>query len=305
MASFDLKSSRLLSGKGTIRTSEEDRQKSRILVLNTKVLRRPTNEYLNLKYIPPRSNYGTLVFSRNGSVQDVCNLEFPLQTFKFISDNDGELMRQVACINQEILQSIANLGIALGLTPISIENETKDWQHIESFWDTCQYYAYGSTAVLFELYALYLDVCEELEVAPIPPEIPLPSEEEEVERDVPLNIDEPLPEDDETTYDPDQLDDSYEEPPVGSACSIYNVVYEYENDLGETQTGSTNNVYGEVSPEIRRVTGQYGEGTSLETKFRGYFPSVPCSDFQYRRLTGGGVTDSSYRNPRIIAINPA
>lgn len=213
MTSYILSKSKTLSGKGTIISEESSRQKSRVWVLNCRVLRRPTSEYLNFKYAPPKGNYGNLIFSRNDNVIDHKAIEFPLQTFIFYAGNDGEIMRQIACVNQEILKSISNLGEALGLTVVSIENETKDWQSVEHFWDKCQYVAFSNTAMLFELHTLAYDKCAELddeEPTPPPPPPPPSNDPAPVPPGTPVVVTPPEETDTPDTYKPDPLDDGYD-----------------------------------------------------------------------------------------------
>lgn len=284
MMEFQLQASRRLSGKGTIRTNAEMREKSRMMVLNSQILRKPTNEYLNYKYEPPRGFYGTLVFLRNGLVQSCLQIEFPLQTFVFYPGNDGEVMRQLACVNQEILQSIANLGSALGLTPISIENETKDWQSLEYYWDTAQLVCYTDAAILLELYTVYYDICEELEDSPPPPpEPPSPSQPlPEKSPGDPLEVDEPYPEDTEDQHQPNPLDDGYEEPPtpIGTACVVksFTLVWK-QGDTGtpNTVTGLVYQQYGEEA----RVAYQSGVINRIQIYCQGYFPFQTCGTLRW------------------------
>lgn len=284
MSEFVLRESRRLSGKGTIRTNAEIREKSRIIVLNTQLLRKPTNEYLNFKYLPAKSFYGTLTFSRNGLVQASHQIEFSLQTFVFYPGNDGEVMRQVACVNQEILQSIANLGVALGLTPTSIENETKDWQSLEYWWDTAQLICYADAAIKLDLFSVYYDICEELEDSPPPPpEPPLPDPAEpEKEPGQPLEIDDPYPEDDDNTYVPNPLDEGYEEPPtpIGTPCATqaYTLVWSY---VGSTSTNTLPGTVYEQYGEEARVNYVAGTINRIEIYCQGVFPFQSCGALRW------------------------
>lgn len=214
MANYVSITSRTLSGKGTIRVSDEQRAKTRQFVLNSKVVRKPPTTYGNLQYTPPRGFYGTLVLLKRDSVFQTLKIEYDSQTWFFASDAVGQAMYQIACINQEILQSISNLGVSLGRPPISFQNETSEWKPLDNYFDTIQFTAYATSAIKFDLYQLPYDVCEEIQDdPPFPPPPPFPDETTPlVSPTSPLQISTPYAQDTQTSHNPADIDDT---PPSG------------------------------------------------------------------------------------------
>lgn len=297
MAEIELIQDRLISGKGVLRVPT-DVVKNRFYVLYTDLVRPPNNKYVNLNYNPPRSQYAWLTFFRNGYLLDEKSIAFPKQVFDGVNDICGQTLLALKCSYAGTLQTFVNLGLALGLPPISVINTIADYQNLRLAWDEIRIVCYADTAIQCRLYRLKYDVCDadlDDDFPPPPPDPPVPP----VPPTTPLDNISPA-------YDQDVDDgntvpfptDTNVPPPVGNACQAYTVVYGWINQLGEDQTASIN-VFGKVG-RIKEVTGDPFEPSQIQMEFQG-FPGFGCGAFQFRRVTGG-APPNEFNNPRIISI---
>ena len=209
---------RYLSGRGTYRFPIPNLKNIRCLSIYTQVVRPPQNEYLNRKVAPNRGFYGYLNFLKDDYVIKSYEVQYPLQRFDWYNDVTGVIQTMLPCINQEILQSIANLGLALGQIPVSIQNETQTWLIPHFTPDLLQFSFYSSTAMQISVKALKYDDCEELPDEPPREPPPPPPPRDRVPRDDPQEVDERYPEDDGDEYQRFPLDEPPPPEPPPRTC---------------------------------------------------------------------------------------
>ena len=175
----ELVSNRTISGKGVLKIPV-DVARIRYLNLYADVLRDPVNPYLNLNYNPPRSRYATLTFLRDGYVQFEHALEYQRQAWDFIADYTSQTLIALKCAYSGILESFANLGIALGATPVSIIDTIKDYEYLVLLFDEIRVVCYADTAIQLRLYTTANDTCDpDKDLPRKPPAPPAPSEKVE------------------------------------------------------------------------------------------------------------------------------
>lgn len=199
---------RTLSGKGTYRLPIADIEKIRCLSLFVDVIRKPSSEYKSKKTEPERSFYGYVNLLQDDYVIKTLPIEFERTRFDFYASIDGFPQTQLRCTHQELLQTIANLAVALGVPPTFFQHETKDWERTVFLFDTVQFAMYSSTAVKLTVKGLKYDDCEEVNGKLKSKKPPPPVKPVSYNRTEPVPIDSPFPEDNESEYDPDPLDES-------------------------------------------------------------------------------------------------
>lgn len=222
--------SRRVSGKGLLRNPQPRSPLCRFLTLQIQVIRKPKTEYLNFNYNPPRGRYGTLTFIRNSSVVSSEAIEYPDQSFDFIADPSGQAFLALQCQYQGLLDSFANLGTALGLNVLSVENNIASWKNLNILWDEVRLVCYADTAIDMFLFQGEYDVCPEQNPQIQIPPLPLPPPPE-FERGEPLSGEEGVssPYDGETddgSTIPYPSDSEFEpEPsyPKGDDCEVWYV----------------------------------------------------------------------------------
>jgi len=235
-AVWELFRSTLVSGKMGIPLVFPPSQTIRAILVYTRRIRPSRNPYVNKKYEPNKGYLGTITGIYKNFVVSERELHYPNEAFFVHSFGEGEIMRQISCINQEILQSIANLGVNLGLIPTPIENETQLWYRTPFYPDTLQICLEPNVAVQFDTFILRMDVCQELlpsdpadDPAPDPPETipPYPGDEANpdgtVSPDTALPITEPLDTPSNSSYDPDPLDDENRPTDPTGRAGVWNV----------------------------------------------------------------------------------
>lgn len=225
---------RVISGKGLLRISKtsDDFKKAKIITVFADVIRPPFNEYLNLNYNPPESRYATLQFMRGGYVIRTEPMKYERQSWDFYPEPAAQTLLAVQCSYQGVLESFLNLGVSLGLPPISFENKIADWQYEDLFFDEIKVVCYADTAIRLVAestpYFLCPDQQDKEPAPPPPPPIPVPS----YDPGEPLeNTDDPAsPAYDEETDGGDTVpfpgDETPPPPPPtdGEACLRYDVV---------------------------------------------------------------------------------
>lgn len=162
----------VMSGAASINLLELSDKLYRVYVLSVEIMRDSASEYINKRHLPYRGYYGNFAISKDGFVTYFADINYPLQRWTLPYDLCNELQRMIPCIDQEIMQSIANLGTALGAIPISIENETSEWLVLDFGPDTIQFSFEPGVGAFVSLWGVPLDVCNELPSAPPPPAHP-------------------------------------------------------------------------------------------------------------------------------------
>jgi hypothetical protein len=272
MADFELIQDRYISGQGLLRIPTDVR-KNRLLILYCDVIRPPKNIYLNLNYLPPRSQYGWLTFFRNGYLTDTKDIRFPKESFDGINDISGQSLIALKCAYDGILESFANLGTALGLTVVSVVDTIQDYENLNLSWDEVRVRCYADTALQLRLYRLKYDSCapdkdkDKQPPPPPPPRDPVPPGTPITDLDPPYTGGEP----DDTTQ-PYDGDDFPVEPP-GEQCSKYHVVVRVFSNFSPPPDYRDIEifVYGEVGEPFIEVSG--GARSAVISAYGRYAPT--------------------------------
>ena len=214
---------RVLSGKGTFRIPIEDFASLRAISIFIDVTRKPQSDYLSDKYEPKRSFYGYLTFLTDDYVLREYAINYTKQRIDFYNDLPGIIQKQLPCVNQEILQSIANLGVALGAIPISIQNETKDWNLLNFAPKVIQFRMYSSSLVRVLVKGIDYDDCEEIEEESEQKEPPPPDPPVFYEPGEPAEISDAYDDDTENQHDPFPGDAPPEPEPPPRTCEVISV----------------------------------------------------------------------------------
>lgn len=172
---------RIISGKGKLKLDKdsEDFKKAKIITVFADVLRPPINSYANYNYNPPRGRFATLNFMYQGYVVKSEAMDFDSQAWIFYPEINYQTGYALQCSYQGVLESFANLGLALGVTPISIVNKIEDWTHTDLFWDEILVVCYADTAITLIAESTRYDLCpdqegKEPDPPPPPPNLPPP-----------------------------------------------------------------------------------------------------------------------------------
>lgn len=270
---------RVLSGRGTFRFPVEDFASLRAISIFVDVTRKPKSDYLSKKTEPNRSFYGYITLQSDDYVLQELSINYPKQRFDFYTDNTGIIQKMLPCINQEILQSLINLGIALGVPPVSIQNETQDWNLVNFAPKLIQFCMFSSSAVRVLVKGLDYDDCEELESdseqeEPPPPELP-----DFLDPDEPADISEPYQDDTSNNYDPFPGDAPPEPEPPERTCDSINlgqIRIEGVTTFGTpfVEVVNTNTVLGGVDPTLIQIA----DNKLAVLAYGGGFNALPCGN---------------------------
>jgi len=206
MAIYQLIEERIISGLGTIRLPEEQSVlDSRVLILLCEAIRPATNRFINNEWFPPRELYARMVFRRAGVVLKSAKMEFPDQMWLDYADMGGQALIAVQCAYKGILQTFFNLGNALNLPSISIQNDIADYTRLHPAWDEVVFNCYADSAIRASLYSLPYENCgtdSGLSQTPfIPPTPPV-----QVPPGEPIEVSEP--------YQPGEVNEPYSPAPI-------------------------------------------------------------------------------------------
>lgn len=157
---YTLIESRQISGLGTIRVpSSPNGVGARVDLLIFDLIRPSVNRYRNFNWFPPRERIANLTFRRSGIVLKHETVEFERQGFWEYPDPGGQALAAVQCSYKGILQTFFNLGNALGLPSISVQNDIKEWARFETPFDEIVVFCYADTAIAASLYQLDYEAC--------------------------------------------------------------------------------------------------------------------------------------------------
>jgi len=176
MAQCEQIEERLISGTGVLRVPVAAVQ-NRMSILYLSVIRPPRSRYLNNNWNPPRGKYAFLTYLRNGYVIGTADMEFERQSYDGVADIAGQTLIAVKCAYEGILISFANLGTALNLNVVSVQDLIKDYENLNLAWDEVRIKCYADTAVQARLFRLVYDTCnpdKDDQRKPPPPTPPLP-----------------------------------------------------------------------------------------------------------------------------------
>lgn len=287
MAEIELIQERLISGKGVLKVPS-DVVKNRLYILYTDVVREPKNKYINLNYNPGRSRYATICFFRTNYLIADIPIEFPRQVFDGVNDICGQNLIALKCAYSGILQTFINLGLALNLPPISVQNTIETYTNLRLAWDEMRIVCYADTAIQCRLYRLKYDVCDtdyDDDFPPPPPPAPLPS----VPPGTPLDtISQPYSgSNDGGNTQPYSGDTLYVPPIADGVCTKYQINYSYNivNAIGQPAGRRTTSVTCWGIIKNIRIT-----GTQLQAECQG-LTTNPCTTLAWFTLfTDGAVS---------------
>lgn len=297
---------RTISGKGVLKVPDgQGIQEARIITLYVSVLRRPENEYLNFAYNPPRSRYATLNFFRETFLLRSVALEFPSQSWDFYPELNFQNLYALDCVYEGILQTFVNLGNALNLVPISVNNSISLYRHTDLWFDEIKVVCYADAAIQLRLESKPYDFCpEQTSITPDPPPSP-PSSVDSIPPGTPLGGAFPVsPPYDANTSDngdtqPYVIDAPQEPQPEGNSCQVYPLRLLYESLLNDGVTWNPNvtnpTVYGEyiLQPILIPVDGNPQLTREIQMPCRGQAaPGLACQPFgnyQIRNLFPPGA----------------
>jgi len=197
---------RLISGTGIL-VLPDAAKKARYLRLYFDVKRDPESNYLNLAYEPPRGRFANISVMRGVHVMQTFPVEYKSQMVAFYGDPAGQALVAVQCMYEGVLQTFVNLGLALSLIPISVENKIAEFENVNPLPDRIIVKCYGSAAVRLVLKGKKYDKCDPSDDEPVeePPVPPPPIEP--VPPGTPLDVSPPYdPDDLAEPFDPDPLD---------------------------------------------------------------------------------------------------
>jgi hypothetical protein len=239
---FQLIETRQISGVGSIKVETPPGvEGSRADIILFDLIRPATNRYRNFEWFPPRERIANLTFRRNGVVLQREVMEFERQAFFFYPDPGGQALVAIQCAYKGILQTFFNLGNALSLPSISIQNDIATYTRFESPFSQVAIKCYADAAIAVSLYQLKYEVCgddsgqfQETPVLPPPPAQTPPGD--------PITPSEPYdPNDTSEPYAPAGVDIPDEPEPefVGNECQRYRIVIEYTREgIPGTSTNS-------------------------------------------------------------------
>ena len=316
MADWDIIQDRTISGKGVLKIPNDVR-KNRAYVLYADIIRPPSQRYLNLQWNPYKGRYGNLVFLRNDYVIGTVTIDFPAQAFDGVNDISGQTLLAVKCAYEGVLQSFANLAVALSATPGSIglyvtgvTDLIKDYENLRMAYDEVRLVCYADTAIQLRVDALRYDTCDPDNDKDKPPRKPPPPK-------TPVPPGTPVPNDD--PYDDDTNDDGNSEPfpgdepepppPFGDECVSYDVAYEFDVTFVSTGAVTTRERVARVWGEVGNVFNAVEGGNSIiKVECRGLRKLLdgsggellnkndPCGDFREVK------TDELSLNPETFPI---
>lgn len=167
---------RIISGVGRL-LIPFDASNNRRYTIYANVLRLPTSEYKSFEISPPESLYARITFLNNGYVRKRDVMSFPSQIWTAVPDVAGQVLIAVQCMYEGILQTFVNLGIALSLVPISVENTIDGYLHLGLEFDEVRFSCYKDTALEITLVGTTYDVCDSSYESSLPTgEPPIPPE---------------------------------------------------------------------------------------------------------------------------------
>lgn len=157
---FDIIETRQISGLGTIQVpSGAQPNGARVDFLLFDLIRPATNRYRNFTWFPPKERIANLTFRRSGVVVKHDVVEFARQGFYDYADPGGQALVAIQCSYKGVLQTFVNLGLALLLPPISVQNDIAEYTRLEVPYDEVVVSCYADSAVSVTLYQLRYEVC--------------------------------------------------------------------------------------------------------------------------------------------------
>ncbi len=283
MADYVAIASRRISGTGIIKIPVE-LSNLRKYTLFADIIRYPQSRNFNADYSPPKSFYARVNLISQGYVIGTFPLEWESEKWEFIADQSGQNLIAIKCMYDGLLETFVNLGEALNLTVVSVENTIGAYYHLPLFFDQINVQIFADAAFQFNLIGLPYDYCQLAYSVPNPQPTP-PTKPTPVPIGTPTNISEPYAGD--TTTNPAPIDDGYVPPPSGIACQVYNVALKYQRqDTPGTDFNVTVGVYGQIG----RVRVSPSNANNIELECQGNSFNQPCVAFGWYTVYTVGQT---------------
>ena len=132
---------------------------ARVDLIVIDLLRPATNRFQNREWFPPRERIANLTFRRQGIVFKRDVVEFERQAYYEYADPGGQALVAIQCAYKGILETFFNLGNALALPSISVQNDIKEYTRFETPFDQLVIKCYADTAVQANLVQLDYETC--------------------------------------------------------------------------------------------------------------------------------------------------
>lgn len=285
MVSPFLIETRRISGTGVFILSPHNTRLRRY-TLFADIIRKQQTPYFNRRHEPPQTFYGYISLVKDGYFTQTLSLQYDAQKWTFDADISGQNLVAIKCEYLGILQSFANLGSALGLTVISVENTIANYQYLPLPWDRIICKCDSDCAIQLSLFGLEYEACVEQYLdpagSPIPPLKPTP-----VPPGTATDISPPYEGD--TITQKAEIDKTFTPPPLGAICEVgvlsFTIKFRTTNgELGEAG----------VRTAVRGLVGTTWRSPSpgvVEIQTQG-FASESCRDFAYTNVgsIGGDKT---------------
>lgn len=242
--------SRIISGEGEILFTGEGSQDVYRALMYVDVIRRPTNQYVNLNYVPQRSQYAEISFMVGNYVVSAVSVQFPRQVFEIGIYQSSQNLLSMICMYEGILDSFLELATCISeCIPISKTNLIREHPVYVGNITGARIKCYADTAIRVVYSTNDLQRCnpEDGDVPPLPPAFPpieppvppgtpLPETPYEISPPYPGRPENTAPfPGDEAPSTPDPEEDDVD-PPFGTECARVTVstnVYLPNSDGGE------------------------------------------------------------------------
>lgn len=274
---------RVISGRGLLRldTSSDDYKKAKVFTLYIDVIRRPRNEYLNITYNEPQSRYATIRLYRGVYCVQTIRVETVSEAYDFYGEPAAQALFAIQCSYAGVLQTFFNLGNALLLPSISVENNIENWRAIDLMWDEAKVVCYADTGIRLSVRTVPFDLCPEQEDKDKDPPPPPPENNPALPPGTPLDDDSipvsPAYDDDtdegDTVPYPDDLPPQPEFP-QGERCVAYRISYSFFRFGGSVAIEGVQDHYGEI--EFVGVNPENGTLGLIISHGQRITPGSPC-----------------------------
>lgn len=241
---------RVVSGLGEIRLTNAFRNALHIY-LYVDVIRFPGNQYLNFNWEPPRSEFAKITWLYDDYVVREDTIRYPRERLTIFENQAAQNLLSLICVYDGILDSF--LGLAeciIECTPISRTNLIKEHQYKIFDVNRIKFSCFNDTALRLTLRSRSLDQCS-MEDGTRRGPTNSPDAPEIVPFGEPVQnagyiISEPYPDSPESTQ-PNPIDDSDGEFPIGDECAIVVVDAIADSDVLNEPVAITGGVYGPLA----------------------------------------------------------
>jgi hypothetical protein len=296
----------LFSGNFTYVVPENKRKKLRGVKFECQVVRSPESPYFSDKTNPQTSFYATLLSGSRDFIEERRDIVYKKQLLYYTNTWDTQVLQQSICSTVDILRGIANLGVALGLSPVLDTTFSDSILNADIIPYYYRFRMFAGTALSVRVGIAEYKVCsnnnpnaerpnDKPDLPEFPPTRPItPSDGYSPRPEGILGRD----------YEPFPLDDSGSPDPVGDSCDVKVVTFEYQlsqpGQATETLQGQAT-LFAEIGG-IRAVAKSDGS-PDIEIESRGLVSDVICGAFRYVGVLGFSNAPALIAsNARILSI---